>query len=476
MSIIFTKGLILRGGFHIFKKNFDLIKKAFKETDLICILDKDGKILYYNNYNDIHNKLGTEDVVGKTMLEVYPWLTEETSAALTVLRTGEAIINKPQVMKLYDGTTVNAINTGFPLKNRDGLLGVVFLSTDINSYNKETESKSFSQRKHNLGARYTFDDIITGNSDIKHIINKLKKASKHNSNIFIYGETGTGKELFAHAIHNNSNRSKMPFISQNCAAIPESLMESLIFGTTAGSFTGSKDKKGLFELTSGGTIFLDEINSMSLDLQAKLLRVIEDRRIRKIGDDREIDIDIRIIASTNEQPDQLINSKRFRNDLFYRLSVVNVEILPLRERKDDIVLLYNHFIKDFNRIFGENIEGIDTQAHEVFMRYNWPGNVREFKNCIESAFNNVEGNKIVLADIPKYIYNSAEKNTRRTGFSIDRGLSLQENVECLERDLILKALKSEGNSITKTSKLLGIPRQSIYNKIKKYNISIHDKE
>jgi len=476
LSIIFTKGLILRGGFHIFKKNFDLIKKAFKETDLICILDKDGKILYYNNYNDIHNKLGTEDVVGKTMLEVYPWLTEETSAALTVLRTGEAIINKPQVMKLYDGTTVNAINTGFPLKNRDGLLGVVFLSTDINSYNKETESKSFSQRKHNLGARYTFDDIITGNSDIKHIINKLKKASKHNSNIFIYGETGTGKELFAHAIHNNSNRSKMPFISQNCAAIPESLMESLIFGTTAGSFTGSKDKKGLFELTSGGTIFLDEINSMSLDLQAKLLRVIEDRRIRKIGDDREIDIDIRIIASTNEQPDQLINSKRFRNDLFYRLSVVNVEILPLRERKDDIVLLYNHFIKDFNRIFGENIEGIDTQAHEVFMRYNWPGNVREFKNCIESAFNNVEGNKIVLADIPKYIYNSAEKNTRRTGFSIDRGLSLQENVECLERDLILKALKSEGNSITKTSKLLGIPRQSIYNKIKKYNISIHDKE
>ena len=406
------------------------------------------------------------------MLEVYPWLTEETSTALTVLRTGEAIINKPQIMKFDDGTTVNAINTGFPLKNRDGLIGVVFLSSDINAYNTTTESKSFNRKKHNIGATYTFDDIITQNADLLQTIRKLKKASKYNSNILLYGETGTGKELFAHAIHNYSNRSKMPFISQNCAAIPESLMESIIFGTTAGSFTGSKDKKGLFELTNGGTIFLDEINSMPLGLQAKLLRVIEERRIRKIGDEKEHDIDIRIIASTNEPPDELIKGNTFRSDLFYRLSVVNAEMLPLRERKDDIPVLYNHFVNRFNSTFGENIKGIDTQLLEFFMKYDWPGNVREFKNCIESAFNNVEGDKILLSHIPRYIYNSnVNKNEHSTVFSIQNGFTLQENIEYLERHLILDALKNAGYSITKTSRSLGIPRQSIYNKLKKYNIS-----
>jgi len=420
--------------------------------------------------------LGTEDVIGKPLLEVYPFLTEETSTTLTVLRTGQAIINQPQVMKLYDGTTVNAINTAFPLKNRDGILGVVVLSTDINSIKTAKESKVSSSRKHNLGAKYTFDDIITQNEDIMRIINKLKKASKHNSNIFIYGETGTGKELFAHAIHNSSKRSNMPFITQNCAAIPESLMESLIFGTTAGSFTGSTEKKGLFELANGGTIFLDEINSMPLELQAKLLRVLEDRRIRRIGGNTEFDIDTRIIASTNEPPDQLIKNNKFRNDLFYRLSVVNVEIPPFRDRKDDIVFLCNHFVNNFNITFGENIEGIDKQVLEVFMEYDWPGNVREFKNCIESAFNNVAGNKIVLADIPSYIYNNKEKNLDRTEFNIKKGLSLQENTEYLERHLILEALKKTGYNIAKTSRLLGIPRQSIYNKFKKYNILINNEK
>ena len=466
----------MKGGFHIYSKNLDLIKKAFKETDLICILDKEGKILYYNNYNDIHNKLGTEDVIGKPLLEVYPWLTEETSTALTVLKTGQAIINQPQVMKLYDGTDVNSINTAFPLKNRDGILGIVFLSYDINSISTATvPTKAIRPRKHNLGAKYTFEDIITQNADVINIIKKLKKVSKYDSNIFIYGETGTGKELFAHAVHNSSKRSNMPFISQNCAAIPETLMESLIFGTTAGSFTGAVEKKGLFELANGGTIFLDEINSMPLTLQAKLLRVLEDRRIRRIGGNTELDIDIRIIASTNEPPGVLVKDNKFRNDLFYRLSVVNVEIPPLRDRKDDIVYLYNYFINSFNITFGENIEGIDKQVQEVFMQYNWPGNVREFKNCIESAFNNVEGNRIILDDIPKYIHKNSVIDIERSEFTV-KGLSLQENAEFMEKYLISEALKNTGNNIAKASVLLGIPRQSIYNKLKKYNISTNNKE
>ncbi len=463
--------LLNKEGICIHSPNHDLIKKAFKETDLILIIDKEGKILYYNNYNDIHNRLGTEDVIGKPLLEVYSWLTEETSVAINVLKTGQAIINQPQIMKLYDGTDVNSINTAFPLKNKDGIIGVVFLSYDINSIiTTGTSSKPNIPRKHNLGAKYTFDDIITQNADVMRVINKLKKAAKHNSNIFIYGETGTGKELFAHAIHNASKRVGMPFISQNCAAIPESLMESLIFGTTAGSFTGSTDKKGLFELANGGTIFLDEINSMPLPLQAKLLRVLEDRRVRRIGGNIEFDTDVRIIASTNEPPDELIENNRFRNDLFYRLSVVNAEIPPLRNRKDDIIYLYEHLIQNFNLMFEENVQGMDTKVHEIFMKYHWPGNVRELKNCIESAFNSVEGNKIVLPDIPNYIRKNVNKEPEITDFTINGGLSLQENAESLEKHLISEALKRTGNNIAQASNILGIPRQSIYNKLKKYNI------
>lgn len=465
----------------IYNQNLDLIKKAFKETDVICIIDKKGKILYYNNYNDIHNKIGTEDVVGKPFLEVYPWLTKKTSTALTVLKTGQAIINQPQIMKLYDGSKVNSINTAFPLKNQDGILGVVFLSYDINTIFGKSDLKDDEKIKVNLGAKYTFDDIITENLEMMQIINKLKKISKYNSNIFIYGETGTGKELFVQSVHNASSRAEKPFISQNCAAIPNSLMEGLIFGTTTGSFTGAVDKQGLFEMANGGTIFLDEINSMPLDLQAKLLRVIETKRVRRIGGKKELDVDVRIIASTNVPPEVLLQNKKFRLDLFYRLAVINIEIPPLRDRKEDILSLTKYFIRSFNQLFDKKIEGIDTQVQKLFMEYDWPGNVREFKNAIESAFNCVEGNKILLYDIHHYILKNIDKKSGNkakeippSGFSLQETSTLQENLDALEKYMLLEALKKSGNNITKVSKILGITRQSIYNKIKKHQIHVNN--
>lgn len=471
----------IKEGSIIYNQNLDLIKKAFKETDVICIIDKKGKILYYNNYNDIHNKIGTEDVVGKPFLEVYPWLSDKTSTALTVLKTGQAIINQPQIMELYDGSKVNSINTAFPLKNQDGILGVVFLSYDINTIFGKTELKDDDKFKVNLGAKYTFDDIITENLEMMQIINKLKKIARYNSNIFMYGETGTGKELFVQSVHNASNRAEKPFISQNCAAIPVSLMEGLIFGTTTGSFTGAVDKQGLFELANGGTIFLDEINSMPLDLQAKLLRVIETKRVRRIGGKEEMDVDVRIIASTNEPPDELLENKTFRKDLFYRLGVVNIEIPPLRERKEDILPLTKHFVRNFNQLFNKKIEGMDTQVQKLFMEYEWPGNVREYKNAIESAFNCVEGNKILLYDIPNYIIKRLENKSVNkaleitpSDFTLQETSTLQDNFDALEKYMLLEALKKTGNNITKASNILGITRQSIYNKIKKHQINLND--
>jgi arginine utilization regulatory protein len=454
-------------------KNLQHIKRAFRETDVICIIDTDAKILYYNNYNDIHNKLGTEEVVGKPFLEVYPWLDQKTSTALKVLKTGEAIVNQPQVMKLNDGTDVNSINTAFPLKNKNGILGVVFLSYDINTIVNISETEPINQREHNLGSNYKFSDIITRNAEVMRIIAQLKRAAKYDSNILIYGETGTGKELFVHSIHNASNRSCKPFISQNCAAIPENLMESLFFGTTSGSFTGSEEKKGLFELANGGTIFLDEINSMPLSLQAKLLRVIENGRVRRIGGKKEYKTDVRIIASTNEKIRNLLKTNRIREDLFYRMSVVSVQIPPLRERKDDIKVLCDHFIRNYNNKFSKGIEGIDTRVEKAFFKYDWPGNVREFKNCLESAFiNSVDGNKIRINDIPKYILESIglAQNYNNLEFEVVTDNPLKDNVSKLEKYLIANALKEKANNITQTADKLGISRQSLYNKLEEYNL------
>ncbi len=455
-------------------KNLQHIKRAFRETDVICIIDKNAKILYYNNYNDIHNKLGTEKVVGRPFLEVYPWLDWETSTALKVLKTGEAIVNQAQVMKLSDGTEVNAINTAFPLKNKNGVLGVVFLSYDINTIINTSEVEAVKKRDHNFGSKYKFSDIITRNAEIMRIIAQLKKAAKYDSNILIYGETGTGKELFVHSIHNASNRASKPFISQNCAAIPENLMESLFFGTTKGSFTGSEEKKGLFELANGGTIFLDEINSMPLSLQAKLLRVIENGRVRRIGGKKDYKTDVRIIASTNEKIENLLGSKRFRKDLYYRMSVVNIEIPPLRKRKDDIQVLCDHFILDYNEKFEKEIKGIDTRVEKVFLNYDWPGNVRELKNCIESSFiSNIKGNKIRIDDIPKYILNriGSAVDYKEDEVEFEESLTLKANVEKIEKKLITIALEKTDQNITKAAEILKISRQSLYHKLKKYNFN-----
>ncbi|CCU78966.1 Arginine utilization regulatory protein RocR [Halanaerobium saccharolyticum subsp. saccharolyticum DSM 6643] len=455
-------------------KNLHYIKRAFRETDVICIIDKNAKILYYNNYNDIHNKLGTEKVVGRPFLEVYPWLDWETSTALKVLKTGEAIVNQAQVMKLSDGTEVNAVNTAFPLKNKNGILGVVFLSYDINTMINTSEVEAVKKSENNIGSKYKFSDIITKNAEVMRIIAQLKKAAKYNSNILIYGETGTGKELFVHSIHNASNRVSKPFISQNCAAIPENLMESLFFGTTKGSFTGSEAKKGLFELANGGTIFLDEINSMPPSLQAKLLRVIENGRVRRIGGKKEYETDVRIIASTNEKLEDLLGSKRFRKDLYYRISVVNIEIPPLRKRKDDIQVLCDHFILDYNEKFDKDIRGIDTRVEKVFLSYDWPGNVREFKNCIESAFiSNTKGNKIRIDDIPKYILKriGSALAYKEDEVKFGENLSLKANVQNLEEKLISKVLEKADQNITKAAEILKISRQSLYHKLKKYNLN-----
>lgn len=453
----------------MYHEQLNQMKENFKQTDLICIVDKKGNILYYNNYNDVCNKLGSNDVIGMPLLEVYPWLSNETSTVLKVIEKGEPIVNELQCYEVNKSFTVNAINSAFPLKNKSDLLGAVIVSTNLDEkpHKMKKNSKINKDALASLCAKYTFNDIVTVSEELKLTKNQLKKAALKDSNILIYGETGTGKELFAHSIHNDSSRKNSPLVAQNCAAIPSTLIESILFGTTKGSFTGAEDKQGIFEIADGGTIFLDEINSMPIEMQVKLLRVIEERTVRRIGDHRDIPINVRVIASTNENPLNLLKEKRFREDLFFRLNVVSVEIPPLRKRKEDIDYLCSYFINYYNQAFGENITGLDSDARKILNNYGWPGNVRELRNCIEGAFNLVDGSIITPRELPTHIL-ALEEDAPIEKLSDES--SLMDLVEQYEKEILKDALVKTHFNIAKAARLLKIPRQSFYNKMKKYKL------
>lgn len=448
----------------MYEKFLDDMKNSLKNTDLIIVTDESGKIMYYNNFNDIYNESGNQDNIGKSIFELYPWLTKENSTIFKVIDSGEPLINQFQFIKIDDKVTVSSINSAFPLINGKGIIGAIEISTNISP---EKDSPKKKKMYLNYSAKYNFDNFITGNSQMKAAIENMKKISKNDSTILIYGETGTGKEIIAHSIHNCSNRASKPFVTQNCAAIPSTLIESILFGSVKGSFTGSENRAGLFEIANGGTIYLDEINSMPQSMQSKLLRTIENRAIRRVGDNKEINIDVRIISSTNEKLSKLVKSNKFRQDLFYRINVVSMEIFPLRERKEDIELLCQHFIKHFNHIFNKNVKDLESDVKFLFMEYDWPGNVRELKNCLESAFNLVEGEYIKASHIPEYILYS---NTNKNNLISSDNKPLSQLVDEYEKNILIKTIKMKKYNIVQTAKALGIPRQTLYYKLKKYNI------
>jgi len=287
----------------------------------------------------IHKK----KVLGKHILEVYPNWKNENSTLLTVLETKKEIIKKKQSYINLKGEKISTVNTTVPLYNGKKLIGAVEISSNftevsnmsnqiIDLQQKLIKNPKISERETRF---YTFEDIIGSNSEFLKALKYAKKSAQMDSSVLIYGETGTGKELFAQSIHSASSRATEPFIAQNCAAIPDSLLEGLLFGSVKGSFTGAEDRPGLFEQASGGTLFLDEINSMSYELQAKLLRVLQENYIRRIGGQKDIKIDVRIIAATNTDPKELLASKTFRKDLYYRINVVGIKLPNLNDRKDD---------------------------------------------------------------------------------------------------------------------------------------------
>ncbi|MDF2676369.1 MAG: sensory box sigma-54 dependent transcriptional regulator [Bacillota bacterium] len=338
-----------------------------------------------------------------------------------------------------------------------------------------------------FSASYTVDDIVGNSSQISYVKNLCLKAAKSTSNVLILGESGTGKELMAQSIHNASSRSNEPFIAINCGALPKGLIESELFGYEGGSFTGAnkEGKPGKFELADGGTIFLDEIGDMPLDTQVSLLRVLQTKSLIRIGGTKPVPVDIRIIAATNKNLLEEISQNSFREDLYYRLNVLTINVPPLRERKADIKLLSNHFLNYYNRTLNKNIKVMDDKVLEAFSNYSWPGNIREMENVIERAINIVDTDKITINDLPmqflhlgsdNILANSKFKNNKLTKSQPDSNfnMDLLDKKKFLEKDEIEKALYINRGSATKAAEYLGISRKTIYRKMEKYNIVISD--
>lgn len=434
--------------------------------EAIHAVDKDGITIYYNKVAAGYDGMKVKEVLGKHLLHVFPSLTEETSTLLKVLKTKKPIYHENQRYENKKGQLLETVNTTIPILNGDLLLGAVEIAKNYGHLNTLSNKLMDLQAKINRSAgskkissfqtTYTLDDFITDDAECASMLQDAMLFASSILPVVIWGETGTGKEIISQGIHHQSSRKHAPFIAQNCGAIPATLLESLLFGTEKGSYTGAVDRKGLFELATGGTLFLDEMNSMPLELQAKLLRVLEDGSIRRVGGTSTTKVDVRIITAMNESPEICVENGAFRADLYYRLNTCQIYIPPLRERHHDIGLLLEKKLQ--SRLPYQ----LPIEIKEIFQAYQWPGNVRELINTIEYILLKSKEETISTKHLPLKLnrLNKRPEITKTTG-------SLRIELQKTEELMIKNALhQSEGN-VMKAAKMLDIPRQTLQYKLAK---------
>lgn len=454
------------------KKYIDVLETILDNAyEGIVIVDKDGYIIRFNHAYQEFLGVTEEEVLGKHVTDVI-----ENTRMHIVAKKGEKELGHIQKLKGHQ-----IVASRIPLYEDGDLIGAVgkILFQDI------AELKSLAQRFEVLEnrlnyykneverlqqAKYSFSNIITQNSKMEYLIKLAKKAADSNSTVLIQGESGTGKELFAHAIHKSSDRKYGAFVRVNCAAIPQNLLESELFGYEAGAFTGAnkKGKPGKFELANGGTIFLDEIGSMPLEMQAKLLRAIQEREIERVGGTGTINLDLRIIVATNENLEKEVKKNNFREDLYYRINVIRLNLPPLRKRSGDIELLAKSLIKKLAKELDMEEKEISKEAIQKLKSYKWPGNVRELQNFIERALNLAPDKTIHPEHLPEIITKGNMENEETENES----LTLNEIVARTEKKAIIKAIKKANGNRSEAAKELGIHRTSLYHKIDKYNIKL----
>jgi arginine utilization regulatory protein len=458
-------------GMNMTKEILAAILKSIDEG--IHVVDIEGITIYYNEMAAKHDGLEVEEVIGKPLLDLFPSLNEKTSTLLKVIKTKKPIYNKTQSYVNMHGKRIETINTTLPIIEDGEMIGAVEIAKDYSRLkllserllDLQKEIKRPSEKKQQKNIKFTFENLLTKNPEFQKIKDEAIKLASSDSPILVYGESGTGKELFVQGIHHASRRAKGPFIAQNCAAIPETLLESVLFGTAKGSYTGAVDRPGLFELADGGTLFLDELHTMPIDLQAKLLRVLEEGSLRRIGGSNTIQVHTRVIAAMNIHPRLAMEKEKLRPDLFYRLNVLAFELLPLRERQEDIVYLTGHFIEMYNKMLNKAVKGADTEVFKLFSSYHWPGNVRELKHTVEYMMNICENKYLSKDDLPAML------KQQFSAYSFEKGYSLRENVKQLEIDLVKKAMSVSSGNIKQAARLLGIPRQTLQYKLQKYSLT-----
>ena len=309
-------------------------------------------------------------------------------------------------------------------------------------------------------------ELVGGSKAMQEVMRVIEMAAPSSASVLITGETGSGKEIVARTIHKLSPRASGPFVAINCSAIPETLMESEIFGHERGAFTGAAERRiGCFELADGGTLLLDEIGEMPAPTQAKLLRVLEDRKVRRLGSKTETPVDVRVLAATNKDPEQAVESGGLRQDLYFRLNVFHIHLPPLREHKEDIPLLSEHILRDINTKHGKNVRGVGAEVLDIFMSHTWPGNIRELRNVLERATIMSEKDLISRSSLPGEFGKLATKNpSDLSGIKFPIGTT----VDAMERELILQTLQATGNNKTRAAELLGVSLKTLHNKLKEY--------
>ncbi|MBE3520038.1 MAG: sigma-54-dependent transcriptional regulator [Firmicutes bacterium] len=436
--------------------------------DAISVVDAQGNGLLINKAYTRITGLTEADVIGKPATVD---IAEGESMHMRVLKERQPVRNVP--MKVGPMKREVVVNVA-PVIVDGELKGSVGVIHDVSEIRRLSEELERMRRLVNrMAAKYTFDDIVAKSPLMRAAVDQARRVAETSVTVLLRGESGTGKELFAHAIHNASPRHSGPFVRVNCAALPDALLESELFGYAEGAFTGARKggRRGLFEEANGGTLFLDEVGVMNLNLQATLLRVLQEKEITRVGESKPVPVDVRVIGATNISLEQAVAEGRFREDLYYRLNVIPIFIPPLRQRKEDIPELVAHLVRKLNAEYGRSVRGVDDDAMEYLLSYNWPGNVRELENVLGRAMINMRYQEEIMKREHLPPLGNEGTPAGPEGRSFRPGtLKLKDLKEKWEKDAVLEALQRSGYNKVKAASLLGISVRTLYNKMDYYGI------
>ena len=466
----------------------------------VMITDVQGNVIFYNQTFSMIDKFPVKSVIGRNVRDLYG-PDPGPSLVLSCLESGKPVINYVCVYRTYKGEIVNSAHWIYPIFEDRTLLGCICFVQRFDSLTEPPAVSSIQDLPNGNCDEINLFKLVSKNPEMLKAISSAKLAAENPSPVVLYGETGTGKDVFARNIHGSSMWRSNPFVALNCAAIPENLLEGLLFGTTRGAFTGAMDKPGLFEQANGGTLFLDETDSMPLILQTKLLRVLQDKTIRRIGSDQEIHLNLKIISAMSQDPLASVNAGKLRSDLFYRLGVIVIGIPPLRDRREDIEDLCTYFILKYNALFGKKVKSLSPNLLNMFYRYNWPGNVRELEHIIEATMNFTYDKECLKSEmVPDYFLKKltekhAAKGEANAVLPSEYG-TYQNTCDTLngvlphyvqpeqiitsptigddEKTFIINALTITFGNVTMAAKMLNLSRQNLSYKLKKYGLNRKD--